>query len=97
MRDAENRLTFCGYDPCSFKLLVDAFRRAVLLAGGALYVGGYINPGEMSPTNSVEAGHLGGAGRSRHAGGPVDGRRWSTQLRAFTAAMSRSTGLCFWG
>ena len=52
VRDAENRLTFCGYDPKGFKLLVWTLSAMLCGLAGALYVPqvGIINPGEMSPT-----------------------------------------------
>ncbi|AJZ89465.1 amino acid ABC transporter permease [Klebsiella michiganensis] len=67
VRDAENRLTYCGYDPRGFKLLVWTLSAALCGLAGALYVPqvGIINPGEMSPTNSIEAAiwvALGGRG-----------------------------------
>ncbi|NIG77654.1 urea ABC transporter permease subunit UrtC [Klebsiella sp. Ap-873] len=67
VRDAENRLTYCGYDPRGFKLLVWTLSAVLCGLAGALYVPqvGIINPGEMSPTNSIEAAiwvALGGRG-----------------------------------
>ncbi len=67
VRDAENRLMFCGYDPRGFKLLVWTLSAVLCGLAGALYVPqvGIINPGEMSPTNSIEAAiwvALGGRG-----------------------------------
>ncbi|NDO82072.1 urea ABC transporter permease subunit UrtC [Citrobacter sp. NCU1] len=67
VRDAENRLMFCGYDPRGFKLLVWTLSAVLCGMAGALYVPqvGIINPGEMSPTNSIEAAiwvALGGRG-----------------------------------
>ncbi len=67
VRDAENRLVFCGYDPRGFKLLVWTLSAVICGLAGALYVPqvGIINPGEMSPTNSIEAAiwvALGGRG-----------------------------------
>lgn len=67
VRDAENRLMFCGYDPKGFKLLVWTLSAVLCALAGALYVPqvGIINPGEMSPTNSIEAAiwvALGGRG-----------------------------------
>ena len=67
VRDAENRLMFCGYDPKGFKLLVWTLSAVLCGLAGALYVPqvGIINPGEMSPTNSIEAAiwvALGGRG-----------------------------------
>jgi urea transport system permease protein len=56
IRDAEDRLRFCGYDPVRFKLFVWTLSAAVCGVAGALYVPqvGIINPSEMSPANSVE-------------------------------------------
>ncbi|WP_395490966.1 urea ABC transporter permease subunit UrtC [Cedecea davisae] len=67
VRDAENRLIYCGYDPRGFKLLVWTLSAVLCGLAGALYVPqvGIINPGEMSPTNSIEAAiwvALGGRG-----------------------------------
>lgn len=56
IRDAEDRLRFCGYDPVGFKLFVWTLSAMICGLAGALYVPqvGIINPGEMSPANSVE-------------------------------------------
>lgn len=67
VRDAENRLMFCGYDPRGFKLFVWTLSALLCGLAGALYVPqvGIINPGEMSPANSIEAAiwvALGGRG-----------------------------------
>jgi len=67
VRDAENRLMFIGYDPRGFKLFVWVLSAVLCGLAGALYVPqvGIINPGEMSPTNSIEAAiwvALGGRG-----------------------------------
>ena len=67
LRDAENRLMFCGYDPRGYKLFIWVLSAVLCGLAGALYVPqvGIINPGEMSPTNSIEAAvwvALGGRG-----------------------------------
>lgn len=67
VRDAENRLMFCGYDPKGFKLFVWTLSAVLCGLAGALYVPqvGIINPSEMSPVNSIEAAiwvALGGRG-----------------------------------
>lgn len=67
VRDAENRLMFCGYDPKGYKLFVWTLSAVLCGLAGALYVPqvGIINPSEMSPTNSIEAAiwvALGGRG-----------------------------------
>jgi len=56
IRDAEDRVRFCGYDPVGFKLFVWTLSAAICGIAGALYVPqvGIINPSEMSPANSVE-------------------------------------------
>ena len=56
IRDAEDRLRFCGYDPVQFKLFVWTVSAVICGVAGALYVPqvGIINPGEMSPASSVE-------------------------------------------
>jgi len=56
IRDAEDRVRFCGYDPVGFKLFVWTLSAALCGIAGALYVPqvGIINPSEMSPANSVE-------------------------------------------
>ena len=67
VRDAENRLMFCGYDPRGFKLFVWTLSAILCGLAGALYVPqiGIINPSEMAPTQSIEAAvwvALGGRG-----------------------------------
>jgi len=56
IRDAENRVRFVGYKPENYKVWI--FVVSAMLAGlaGALYVPqvGIINPGELSPLNSIE-------------------------------------------
>jgi urea transport system permease protein len=56
IRDAESRLRFCGYDTVGFKLFVWTVSAIIAGIAGALYVPqvGIINPGEMSPANSIE-------------------------------------------
>lgn len=67
LRDAENRLMFCGYDPRGYKLFIWVLSAVLCGLAGALYVPqvGIINPSEMSPTHSIEAAvwvALGGRG-----------------------------------
>ena len=56
IRDAEQRVMFCGYNPVHYKVAI--FTASAVLCGiaGALYVPqvGIINPSEMSPANSIE-------------------------------------------
>jgi urea transport system permease protein len=56
VRDAESRLMFYGYNPLGFKLFIWVLSAVLCAIAGALFVPqvGIINPGEMSPTNSIE-------------------------------------------
>jgi len=56
IRDAETRVMFCGYDTMHYKLFVWTLSAVLCGLAGALYVPqvGIINPGEMSPANSIE-------------------------------------------
>ena len=56
IRDAESRVMFIGYNPLGFKLFIWTLSAVLCAIAGALYVPqvGIINPGEMSPANSIE-------------------------------------------
>ena len=56
IRDAENRVMFCGYNPLAYKLAIWTLSAAMCAIAGALYVPqvGIINPSEMSPAASIE-------------------------------------------
>ncbi|MBF0610086.1 MAG: urea ABC transporter permease subunit UrtC [Magnetococcales bacterium] len=56
IRDAESRVMFIGYQPLWYKLFVWTLSAVLCGLAGALYVPqvGIINPGEMSPANSIE-------------------------------------------
>jgi urea transport system permease protein len=56
IRDAEGRVMFTGYNPLIYKLAIWTFSAMIAGIAGALYVPqiGIINPGEMSPGNSIE-------------------------------------------
>jgi urea transport system permease protein len=56
IRDAESRVMFSGYDPLWYKLAIWTLSAVIAGIAGALYVPqvGIINPGEMSPANSIE-------------------------------------------
>jgi urea transport system permease protein len=56
IRDAESRIMFSGYNPLPYKLAIWTYSAAMCGVAGALYVPqvGIINPGEMSPANSIE-------------------------------------------
>ncbi|MBF0190366.1 MAG: urea ABC transporter permease subunit UrtC [Magnetococcales bacterium] len=56
IRDAESRVMFIGYQPLWYKLFAWTLSALMTAVAGALYVPqvGIINPGEMSPANSIE-------------------------------------------
>jgi len=56
IRDAEQRVMFCGYNTAHYKLFVWTLSAVLCGLAGALYVPqvGIINPSEMSPANSIE-------------------------------------------
>jgi urea transport system permease protein len=56
VRDAESRVMFIGYNPLWYKLAIWTLSAVLCAIAGALYVPqvGIINPGEMSPANSIE-------------------------------------------
>jgi urea transport system permease protein len=56
IRDAEPRAMFCGYNTVHYKLAIFTLSAVLCGIAGALYVPqvGIINPGEMSPANSIE-------------------------------------------
>ncbi|NVL26452.1 urea ABC transporter permease subunit UrtC [Pseudomonas syringae pv. actinidiae] len=99
LRDAENRLMFCGYDPRGFKLFVWVLSAVLCGLAGALYVPqvGIINPSEMSPTNSIEAAvwvALGGRGTLI---GPLLGAGLVNGMKSWFTVASRNTAAFFLG
>jgi urea transport system permease protein len=56
IRDAEQRVMFCGYNTVHYKLFIWTLSAVLAGVAGALYVPqvGIINPSEMSPANSIE-------------------------------------------
>jgi urea transport system permease protein len=56
IRDAEQRVMFCGYNTVHYKLFIWTLSAVLCGIAGALYVTqvGIINPSEMSPANSIE-------------------------------------------
>ena len=88
IRDAESRARFCGYDTLGYKLGVWTLAAVISGVAGALYVPqvGIINPGEMSPANSIEVAIWTAVGGRGTLIGPVIGafvvngaKSWFTQ------------------
>jgi len=88
IRDAESRVMFCGYSPLYYKLFIWTLSAVLCGIAGALYVPqvGIINPGEMSPANSIEIAIWTAVGGRGTLIGPIAGafivngaKSWFTQ------------------
>ena len=75
IRDAESRTMFLGYNPLWYKLAIWTFSAMLCGLAGAFYVPqvGIINPGEMSPANSIEIAIWAAVGGRGTLIGPVAG------------------------
>ena len=75
IRDAETRVMFSGYSPLPYKLSIWVISAVMCGVAGALYVPqvGIINPGEMSPANSIEIAVWAAVGGRGSLIGPVVG------------------------
>ncbi|MEJ7929298.1 urea ABC transporter permease subunit UrtC [Ramlibacter sp. AN1015] len=75
VRDAETRVMFSGYDPVQYKLTIWVISAVMCGVAGALYVPqvGIINPGEMSPANSIEIAVWAAVGGRATLIGPIVG------------------------
>jgi len=75
VRDAENRVMFCGYNPVGYKLAIWTLSAMMCGVAGALYVPqvGIINPGEMSTANSIEIAVWAAVGGRASLIGPIVG------------------------
>ncbi len=75
VRDAETRVMFSGYNPIGYKLTIWTLSAMMCGVAGALYVPqvGIINPGEMSPANSIEIAIWAAVGGRASLIGPIIG------------------------
>ncbi|MDB5880593.1 MAG: urtC [Ramlibacter sp.] len=75
IRDAETRVMFSGYNPVGYKLTIWTLSAIMCGVAGALYVPqvGIINPGEMSPANSIEIAIWAAVGGRATLIGPIVG------------------------
>jgi len=75
IRDAETRVMFSGYNPIGYKLTIWTLSAMMCGVAGALYVPqvGIINPGEMSPANSIEIAIWAAVGGRATLIGPIIG------------------------
>ena len=88
IRDAENRVMFCGYNPLAYKLAIWTLSAVMCAVAGALYVPqvGIINPSEMSPAAGIEMAIWAAVGGRATLIGPIIGaffvngaKSWFTQ------------------
>jgi urea transport system permease protein len=90
IRDAEARVRFCGYDTLWYKLFVWTLSAVLCGIAGALYVPqvGIINPGEMSPANSIEIAIWAAVGGRGTLVGPIIGAGLVNGMKSvFTVAL----------
>jgi urea transport system permease protein len=89
IRDAENRVMFCGYDPLAYKLAIWTLSAVMCAIAGALYVPqvGIINPSEMTPAAGIEIAIWTAVGGRGSLVGPIVGaffvngaKSWFTQV-----------------
>ncbi|MDE2368042.1 MAG: urea ABC transporter permease subunit UrtC [Burkholderiales bacterium] len=75
IRDAETRVMFTGYNPIAYKLGIWTLSAVMCGVAGALYVPqvGIINPGEMSPSASIEIAIWAAVGGRATLIGPILG------------------------
>ena len=99
VRDAESRLMFCGYNPLGFKLFVWVVSAILCAIAGALFVPqvGIINPGEMSPTNSIEIAIWVAVGGRGTLLGPIIGAFAVSGAKSFFTATFAEYWLFFLG
>lgn len=85
IRDAESRVMFIGYNPLHYKLFVWTLSAMLCAIAGALYVPqvGIINPGEMSPANSIEIAIWAAVGGRGTLIGPVIGAGLVNLFKSF--------------
>ena len=85
IRDAESRVMFIGYNPLHYKLLIWVISAVLCGVAGALYVPqvGIINPGEMSPANSIEIAIWAAVGGRGTLIGPVIGAGLVNLFKSF--------------
>lgn len=88
IRDAENRVMFCGYNPLAYKLAIWTLSAVMCAIAGALYVPqvGIINPSEMSAASGIEIAIWAAVGGRATLIGPIIGaffvngaKSWFTQ------------------
>jgi urea transport system permease protein len=99
IRDAESRVMFSGYNPVGYKLTIWTISAIMCGVAGALYVPqvGIINPGEMSPANSIEIAIWAAVGGRASLIGPVIGAFIVNGAKSWLTVMAPEFWLYFLG
>ncbi|WP_321817267.1 MULTISPECIES: urea ABC transporter permease subunit UrtC [unclassified Paraburkholderia] len=99
VRDGETRLMFLGYSPLGYKLFIWTLSAVLCGIAGALYVPqvGIINPGEMSPGNSIEMAIWVAVGGRGTLIGPIIGAFAVNGAKSFFTAYFAEYWLLFLG
>ena len=98
IRDAEQRVMFCGYNTLHYKLFIWTLSAVLCGIAGALYVTqvGIINPGEMSPANSIEIAIWVAVGGRGTLAGAIVGAGVVNGAKIFSRRHFPNTGCMFW-
>jgi len=99
IRDAENRVMFCGYSTLQYKLSIWTLSAVMCGVAGALYVPqvGIINPSEMSPANSIEIAIWTAVGGRGTLIGPIIGAFLVNGAKSWLTVVAPSIWLYFLG
>jgi len=99
IRDAENRVMFCGYSTLQYKLSIWTLSAVMCGVAGALYVPqvGIINPSEMSPANSIEIAIWTAVGGRGTLIGPIIGAFLVNGTKSWLTVVAPSIWLYFLG
>ena len=99
IRDAETRVMFCGYSPLGYKLSIWTISAVMCGVAGALYVPqvGIINPGEMSPANSIEIAIWAAVGGRATLVGPIIGAFIVSGAKSWLTVVAPEIWLYFLG
>ena len=99
IRDAESRVMFCGYSPIGYKLTIWVISAMMCGVAGALYVPqvGIINPGEMSPANSIEIAIWAAVGGRATLVGPIVGAFLVNGAKSWLTVVAPEVWLYFLG
>ncbi|RZI64421.1 MAG: urea ABC transporter permease subunit UrtC, partial [Variovorax sp.] len=99
IRDAETRVMFSGYNPIGYKLGIWTLSAVMCGVAGALYVPqvGIINPGEMSPANSIEIAVWTAVGGRATLLGPIVGAFLVSGAKSWLTVSAPEVWLYFLG